>query len=172
MRDYTHDHGSFTPETSMILKQLRLSHHLSQEQLAQMSGLSVRTIQRIESGHSPSLESLKCLASVLEVDVATLNQEKFVMRKESNNWQNLPVGLKWLFALNFFSLRPNRHAAINVEVVSHVFGFLFCLLGLINEPALIGGIIMLSNAYLFRLHIWLGDKYGAWYDGPHQANTA
>jgi transcriptional regulator with XRE-family HTH domain len=156
----------------MILKQLRLSRHLSQEQLAQMSGLSVRTIQRIESGHSPSLESLKCLASVLEVDVATLNQEKFVMSKESNNWQNLPLGLKWLFALNFLSLRPNRNTAINVEVISHVFGFLFCLLGLINEPARLGGIIMLSNAYVFRLHIWLGDKYGAWYDKPIQANTA
>ncbi len=59
----------------MILKQVRLSRLLSQEQLAQMSGLSVRTIQRIESGHSPSLESLKCLASVLEIDVSTLNQE-------------------------------------------------------------------------------------------------
>jgi dihydrofolate reductase len=46
----------------MILKQLRLSRHLSQEQLAQMSGLNVRTIQRIESGHSASVESLKCLA--------------------------------------------------------------------------------------------------------------
>ena len=148
----------------MILKQLRLSRLLSQEQLAQMSGLSVRTIQRIESGHSPSVESLKCLASVLEVDVTTLTQEKFVMTKESSNWQNLPTGLKWLFALNFFSLRPSRKSAINVETVSHISGFLFCLLGLINEPALIGGIIMLSNAYLFRLHIWLGDKYGAWYD--------
>ncbi len=66
----------------MILKQLRLSRLLSQEQLAQMSGLSVRTIQRIESGHSPSVESLKCLASVLEVDVSTLSQEKFMIDKQ------------------------------------------------------------------------------------------
>ncbi|MCJ8274156.1 MAG: helix-turn-helix domain-containing protein, partial [Psychrosphaera sp.] len=34
----------------MILKELRISQLLSQEQLAQMSGLNVRTIQRIESG--------------------------------------------------------------------------------------------------------------------------
>ena len=34
----------------MILKQMRISRHLSQEQLAQISGLNVRTIQRIESG--------------------------------------------------------------------------------------------------------------------------
>ena len=75
----------------MILKQLRISRLLSQEQLAQMSGLSVRTIQRIESGHSPSLESLKCLASVLEVDVKSLTQENFKMDKQSDNWQRLPT---------------------------------------------------------------------------------
>ena len=154
----------------MILKQLRLSRHLSQEQLAQMSGLSVRTIQRIESGNSPSLESLKCLASVLEVDVSTLNQEKFMIDKKSDNWEKLPMLLKCLFALNFFSLRPSRSAAINIEIVSHVFGFAFCVLGLMSKPALVGGIIMLSNAYLFRLHTWLGDKYGAWYDNADLAN--
>ncbi len=49
----------------MILKELRISRHLSQEQLAQISGLNVRTIQRIESGKNTSLESLKCLASAL-----------------------------------------------------------------------------------------------------------
>ena len=154
----------------MILKQLRLSRLYSQEQLAQMSGLSVRTIQRIESGHSPSLESLKCLASVLEVDVSTLNQEKFMIDKKSDNWQKLPFFLRCWFSLNFFSLRPSRGAARNIEIVSHVFGFAFCVLGLINEPALVGGIILLSNAYLFRLHAWLGDKYGVWYDNPDLAN--
>ena len=129
-----------------------------------------RTIQRIESGHSPSLESLKCLASVFEVDVSTLNQEKFMIDKKSENWQKLPMFLKCLFALNFFSLRPSRSAARNVEIVSHLFGFSFCVLGLISEPALVGGIIMLSNAYLFRLHTWLGDKYGVWYDNADLAN--
>jgi transcriptional regulator with XRE-family HTH domain len=148
----------------MILKQLRLSRFLSQEQLAQMSGLSARTIQRIESGHSPSVESLKCLASALEVDISTLNQEKFMIDKRSDNWKKLPTSLKWLFALNLFSLRPSRSSAGNVEIVSHIFGFAFCALGLVSEPALVGGILLLSNAYLFRLHIWLGDKYGAWYD--------
>lgn len=154
----------------MILKQLRLSRLLSQEQLAQMSGLSVRTIQRIESGHNASLESLKCLAAVLEVDISTINQENFVIDKQSGNWQKLPTGLKWLFAFNFFSLRPSRRAASNVEVISHIFGFAFCVLGLVSEPALVGGIIMLANAHLFRLHIWLGDKYGAWYDNADFTN--
>lgn len=148
----------------MILKQLRLSRLLSQEQLAQMSGLNVRTIQRIESGHKPSTETLKCLAAVLEVDVVTLTQEHFVMDKKSNHWQQLPTSLKWLFVLNFFSFRPSRSAAFRVEIISHGFGFVFCLLGIWSEPALAGGLFLLANAYLFRLHLWLGDKYSVWYD--------
>ena len=59
----------------MILKRLRENKKWSQEQLAIMAGLSVRTIQRIERGQSASMESLKSLASVLEVSISTLEQE-------------------------------------------------------------------------------------------------
>ena len=148
----------------MILKQLRLSRHLSQEQLAQMSGLNVRTIQRIESGHNASVESLKCLASVLEVDIATLNQEKFMIDKTSDGWKTLPIWLKCWFALNFLGVRPKRAAGKRVERLSHAAGFLFCTLGLISEAALAGGILLLANAYLFGLLLWQGDKYGVWFE--------
>ena len=148
----------------MILKQLRLSRHLSQEQLAQMSGLNVRTIQRIESGHKASVESLKCLAAVFEVDIPTLNQETFMIDKTTSNWQTLPIWLKCWFFLNFLDLRPARGTARRVELISHATGFLFCLLGFVSEAALAGGLIMLSTAYLFHLLAWQGDKYGIWYD--------
>ncbi|MEC7960766.1 MAG: helix-turn-helix transcriptional regulator, partial [Pseudomonadota bacterium] len=55
-----------------MIKSLRTKHHYSQEQLARMSGLSLRTIQRVESGQSASLETLKSLAAVFEIDVDTL----------------------------------------------------------------------------------------------------
>ena len=60
-----------------MIKKMRISKGWSQEQLAQFSGLSVRTIQRIERGHNAGLESLKCLAAVFEVDVSILQKEKF-----------------------------------------------------------------------------------------------
>ena len=148
----------------MILKQLRISRHLSQEQLAQMSGLNVRTIQRVESGHNASLETLKCLASALEVDIETLNQEAFAMDKEAAGWQNLPFWLKCWFFLNFLSIRTKRVVARRVHVLSHFFGFAFCVLGFVNEAALAGGLILLANGYLFALLMWQGDKYGIWYD--------
>ena len=148
----------------MILKQLRIGRHLSQEQLAQMSGLNVRTIQRVESGHNASLETLKCLASALEVDIETLNQEAYTMDKDTPGWQNLPFWLKCWFFLNFLSVRTRRVVAKRILVISHVFGFIFCAIGFVNEAALAGGLILLANAYLFALLIWQGDKYGIWYD--------
>lgn len=49
------------------LKKIREHQNLTQEELAQKSGLSVRTIQRIESGMKPKGFTLKTLAACLEV---------------------------------------------------------------------------------------------------------
>jgi len=148
----------------MILKQLRISRHLSQEQLASMSGLNVRTIQRIESGQNASLESLKCLAAALDVDVETLKQSTFDIDKNSDNWKRLSPAIKIWFIFNFLQLRPVRATATRVEVLSHAFGFLFCCIGFVSEAAIAGGIIMLSTAYLFCFLKWQGDHYGLWYE--------
>jgi len=59
----------------MIIQKLRVDRGWSQEELAAHSGLSVRTIQRIENGKRASLESLKCLAAVFETQVSELIQE-------------------------------------------------------------------------------------------------
>lgn len=148
----------------MILKQLRISRHLSQEQLAQMSGLSVRTIQRIESGANASLESQKCLAAALDVTIEALNQESIMFDKNSDNWSSLPLLVKLWFAFNFLQLRPKRITAKRSEVICHISGFIFCSLGLINEAALVGGLLMLATAYLFTLLKWQGDRYQIWYE--------
>ncbi len=51
------------------IKKLRLERHWSQDQLSEMSGLSIRTIQRIENGENAGLESLKSLAAVFETNI-------------------------------------------------------------------------------------------------------
>ncbi len=56
----------------MLIQKLRLQRGWSQEQMAELSGLSVRTIQRIENGKPASAESLKSLASVFEIEFSTL----------------------------------------------------------------------------------------------------
>ncbi|MEO1159582.1 MAG: 2TM domain-containing protein [Pseudomonadota bacterium] len=59
----------------MLVRKLRIEKGWSQETLAEISDLSVRTIQRIERGGNASLESLGALAAVFEVDIATLAKE-------------------------------------------------------------------------------------------------
>jgi len=59
----------------MIVRKLRLKRGWSQEQLAELAGLSVRTIQRIERGQKAGLESLKSLAAVFEVQLSNLYED-------------------------------------------------------------------------------------------------
>jgi transcriptional regulator with XRE-family HTH domain len=59
----------------MLIQKLRLQRGWSQQQLAELSGLSVRTIQRIEQGQTASIESLKSLAAVFEIDFSSIHTE-------------------------------------------------------------------------------------------------
>src|SRR6056297_1986680 len=59
----------------MIVRKLRLRNGWSQDQLAELADVSVRTIQRIERGHAPSLETANALAAVFEVNVTTFTLE-------------------------------------------------------------------------------------------------
>jgi uncharacterized membrane protein YhaH (DUF805 family)/DNA-binding XRE family transcriptional regulator len=54
------------------LRELRAARQWSQEQLAKLSGLNLRTIQRLESGAKISTESLRALAAVFEVPAESL----------------------------------------------------------------------------------------------------
>ena len=56
----------------MNLKKLRLKKNWSQEQLAEITGISARTIQRIENGKKPGMETLKALAAGFNISVAEL----------------------------------------------------------------------------------------------------
>jgi uncharacterized membrane protein YhaH (DUF805 family)/DNA-binding XRE family transcriptional regulator len=57
---------------SARLRELRVARQWSQEQLAKLSGLNLRTIQRLESGARVSMESLRSLAAVFEVPPESL----------------------------------------------------------------------------------------------------
>ncbi|KAB1154290.1 helix-turn-helix domain-containing protein [Tenacibaculum aiptasiae] len=93
-----------TSDTNTIrdLKKMRLARHWSQEQLATMSGLSVRTIQRIENGENAGLESLKSLAAVFEttitdvkkeIDVAQLKKETVYLEKVKGLYKLVAIAL-------------------------------------------------------------------------------
>lgn len=79
-------------KTGQLIKELRLKKGITQEELASMTDISVRTIQRIESGEvDPRAYTLQSIASALGVEYNTL-----AMNETSVNEQNKKVSSKWL----------------------------------------------------------------------------
>jgi len=104
------------------VKKLRLERHWSQDQLSEMSGLSTRTIQRIENGENAGLESLKSLAAVFEINItdSDKNEEIEQIRKEEAYVQNLK-GFYKLLAIALLSLATPFIFAVNDSSLWGVF---------------------------------------------------
>ncbi len=80
------------------IKLLRLEHGWSQERLAKVSGLSLRTIQRIEAGESCSVESKLSLASTFDVAPKDLTQLKH--QSQGDNELDIPRCISLLSILS------------------------------------------------------------------------
>ena len=154
----------------MILKKLREQHKYSQEQLATMSGISVRTIQRIESARKgqsrASLESLKSIAAVFNITVDELTQEIIMIDKTTENWKSLPI---WIRS-QYLGLRTRRAVSVYEKLLAvtgliafiigvglfHVTGMAEAYLAMGASAGLFGG------AYWYRLLVDYGDSNKIW----------
>ncbi len=143
----------------MQVQKLRLQRGWSQQQLAELSGLSTRTIQRIENGQAASTESLKALASVFEIDFSILSREPVMQAPSSPNDHEVALALSKVRKIKGFYI----HLGWYVLVV--------LLLGVINGiatphklwffwPALGWGLgIMAHSASVFRWIPFLGPAW-------------
>lgn len=106
----------------MSVQKFRLKHGWSQQQLADASGLSVRTVQRIEAGYPASTESLKSLAAVFEVDFSTLNPEQTMNSTTSNlsefSEQQEAEAFKFVRNLRGFYMHLFRYAIVTAVLVA------------------------------------------------------
>ena len=111
------------------IKKMRLERHWSQEQLAEMSGLSIRTIQRIENGENAGLESLKSLAAVFDTNIADSDkkEEAEQIRKEEEYVQNVK-GFYKLLIFAIVNLITFLWIAINDSDPEGWFLFLYMLI--------------------------------------------
>ncbi|WDO14268.1 helix-turn-helix domain-containing protein [Flavobacterium sp. WW92] len=98
------------------LKRIREQQNLTQEELSEKSGISVRTIQRIEAGTLPKGYTLKTLAKVLEIPESelldkktkteTIGGEKAEIKQESVAIDYSKIKLVNLSSLLFVVLPP------------------------------------------------------------------
>jgi transcriptional regulator with XRE-family HTH domain len=146
----------------MILKKLRNKKNWSQEQLAEIAGLSVRTIQRIEAGGKASLESLTALASVLEVDTSTLEQEVTVIDKTTEDWEKVPLWLRAYFIGSTRLKIPERQLNLRTEQFCVLLGVVLILVSPFNEQAFESSFVLFTTAYIVSLFTRAGDKYSIW----------
>jgi transcriptional regulator with XRE-family HTH domain len=121
----------------MLIQKLRLQRGWSQEQLAEVSGLSVRTIQRLERGQTASVESLKALGAAFEIDFSDLKEPE--MNDTTMN-QTLPADealalahvrkLKGFYVhLVLFGLVISFLAIVNLMTYHHYLWFLWAASG-------------------------------------------
>jgi len=137
----------------MIVKKLRADKKWSQEQLAIMSGLSIRTIQRVESGQSASIETLKSLASVFEVNISKLTEEITMIDKTTENWKMQPLWLRFLF----LGVRSRRTQLI-LEFGGLITGLILSVFNPDNKLSL----LFFIAAYMIGWSIRYGDTKNLW----------
>lgn len=96
-------------ETGKLIKELRTQKGMTQEELAQKTEVSTRTIQRIENGEvDPRAYTLQMIAKALEVDFSLLagkesDKEEEIQKVDDNNWLGL-LHLSGLLPLIFPTL--------------------------------------------------------------------
>lgn len=92
--------NSATDQMGDRVKKYRRLHNLSQEELAELSRLSVRTIQRLEKGESiGSPYTLRTLATALQI-----NPDELIAPPAASDPNLHPTTLKYLLVLNWSAL--------------------------------------------------------------------
>lgn len=143
----------------MIVQEMRLKNGWSQQQLADISGLNVRTVQRIEQGQSASLESFKALGAAFNVDFSQLQED--TVRNIVSTPEQTEVflafrqvrKLRGLYThLISYVLVMSGLTAINLILTPHQIWFIFPLLG--------WGVGILSHAVsVLDILPWFGPEW-------------
>jgi transcriptional regulator with XRE-family HTH domain len=163
------------------LKKIREQQHLTQQELAEKSGVSVRTIQRIESGTEPKGQTLKMLATSLQV-----KEEELLERTEAPgqlnfgmvkiiNLSSLPVtifppaNILLPLIIMYFSkeFKPLTRQIVSLQIFWSICAFIIFMLfnfmkssfGWSNDSTLIMMIVLvLSNVFIILINAAEIDK--------------
>ncbi len=156
----------------MTFRSLRERRLLSQEKLAEMSGLSLRTIQRAEAGHRVGYASLRALAIAFEMDVDLLERELYAVNPSTDDFVEIPRWVRlfrdwsrgaWMGAPPYS--RRQQHIA---EAFCIGGGVIFLIASFFVPPTpmatvlRVGAAFMLVCGYLSSVSARIFDRYRLW----------
>ncbi len=134
-------------ETGKLIKELRIKKGMTQEELADKTEVSARTIQRIENGEvDPRAYTLQMIAKALEVDFSIFTENESTENEDSEdinkrNWLAL-IHLSGLLPLFFPTIFIwNRKKAKIKEITIHYHSVIS--FQLTNLLVILGGIWIL-----------------------------
>lgn len=134
-------------ETRITL--IRKSKGLTQEKLAELSHLSVRTIQRLEAGDDSSLETLRLVANALNVSVTELFESVSDENKEKEIDYLAKEQTKQI------EQRKSEKQVFNIKILS-IFILILLLAAFIDKfPENIQGIVGILWLGIFFLSLYL-----------------
>ena len=135
-----------------VIKQARMTKNWTQQQLAEICGLSLRTIQRIEKSGIASQESVASLSSVFEID-----KEKFILSIVSNKQQSILRKKRASFRVLF---EQSFRYVLSIMAIGM---FIIGIIGLINSTLdarvwLLIAVVFSSGILLTMLIMGLSNK--------------
>mgnify|MGYP002335697115 CR=1 FL=1 len=142
-----------------FIKQQRQNRLWSQEQLAEISGLSNRTIQRIESTGNASTDSIQALCSIFDCDLDTLKVPESVSEFSSYSHTQL----SWYMYIVFFIAGV---FTINTAIAKYTVSafdensLLFLVLGITAV------FLIVVSVLFYSLTITVNRQNVTWYFGP------
>ncbi|OAB26024.1 protein of unknown function [Flavobacterium fryxellicola] len=103
------------------LKSIRELKNLTQEELSDKSGISARTIQRIESGRDPKGYTLRVLAKVLEVQESELvtqqtKAENIIVEENEPLKEGISINYSYLKLINLSTIPFTVIPLLNILV--------------------------------------------------------
>ncbi|PQA94462.1 DNA-binding protein [Chryseobacterium shigense] len=117
------------------LKEIREKKNLTQEELAESSGISVRTIQRIEAGTQPKGHTLRVLAKALETTESEFQNVEIETKDPEIKEDQIPANYSLIKVINLSSIPCMFLPPLNILVP------LFLMFKLKQKNALVKQII-------------------------------
>jgi hypothetical protein len=133
-----------------------------------MSGLSLRTVQRLEAGHRVSYASLRALATAFGIDVDVLERELYAVSNSTDDFVEIPRWIRLMDGRRWFGGPGlSRRDVLLIEafcVVCSVITFVASFLVTENARAFLArmSVIPLVGCYLTVWSIRVMDRYGLW----------